>query len=350
MKVTKVLARAVSAAWSATNLTPDMAGKLLAEPGVFRGVHNMEQKDFATYRVERVTGSADDVVTYESVVKEGGRLGRAPSLLVSAGVAEYIPLPGEHAIAVGFDADTNEPACFPVSVSAVHGNVMTCVGIYEGEPWGDEFDAVNVLIPTTYIGAAGLLSTHTFHQYFQVADHTHVSQAEMGMVDARLAEASLTYRDLIDYILTPVDEDITTLKFYKKVMKKHKVGLEHDLLHFMKTGDLIVRNDAAEDDADKPATVKAATTAKAPAKPLVKANADAPLTIFVAEVAAMKGKQLQDLYGSICKLSRMKEELRQTTASKIKAHIVELVTAERLEKLIAAGAYELPGQDAKKAA
>lgn len=318
MKATKVLARAISKAFAATNLNPDLAYSLLQDPGVYRGAHNIDEKDFSTYQVQRVTGVEDETLTYETVGKEGGRLPREKaSLLVAAGVAGYTPMPGEAAIAVGFNTDDNSQAFFPVAIQSIHAEGINCAGLYEGEPWADDFEANAVLIPTVYIGQAGLLSRSVFETCFQVEGATNVNVDELVMVDARLAESGLTFRDLFDYMFTPLAEDASTTKFFKRVMKKHKVTVDHDLLHFMKTGDLVEHKSAKADE-----------------------ETASPLAQFAEDVSVMRGKPLMDLYATVCKLARVKEDARQTTASKVKAHIIELVTEARLKNLIKAGSYE----------
>lgn len=330
MKATKVLARTVSHAFAQTNISPELAFALLNGPGVYRGAHNLDAKDFESYRVDQVTGHDDDVLTYTTVSKEGKALDRSKaSLLVSAEIAKYEPYPGEYALVKGVDAESEDDAVafFPVIVNALHHETgFTCAGLYEGEPWADDFEAINVMIPTTYIGQAGLLSRHQFEHCFNIPGATNVSVDELGMVDARLAESGLTFRDLIDYMLTPTTVDASQLKFAKKVMKKHKVTDEHDILHFMKTGDLVLR------------------------QALVEEQEASQLEQFAEDVAGMGGAKLKELYATVCKLARVKEDARQTAASKVKAHIIQLVTEARLKNLIKAGAYEAHDADHKAAA
>lgn len=332
MKATKVLARMVSQEFAATNLTPDTAFALLQEAGVYRGAHALDQKDFSQFQVQQVTGHVDDALTYEFVAKQGVKLPKDKvALLVSAGVVGYKPIPGEHAFVKALD-DNDEPTLYPVIVMAEHATELNCAGIYDGEPWSADFAINDVLIPTAYIGKAGLLSVQTFKHYFQIDGATHINIEDLGMVDARLAESNLTYRDMFEYMIVDEDEFDAT-KFYRKLMKKHKVTRDHDLMHFLKTGEYVER-----------------APAKTSAKPLPqKAQADNGLTAFGEHVMQLRGKQLQDLYAAVCRVGRVKEADRQTTAAKVKAHILEVVTEARLDKLITAGAYEAPAEGSKAA-
>lgn len=336
MKATKILARAVSSAFAQTNISPEVAFNLLSGPGVFRGAHNLDATDFTRYRVDRVTGHADDNVLYETVASEGAKLAKdRVSLLVSAGAVNYSPAIGAFAIASGWDEDTETEAFYPVIVqSNSHAEGITCAGLFEGAPWSADFDPTDLLIPAAYMGAAGLLSRQAFETYFQIEGATNISMDDLPMVDARLAEGGLTYADLFEYVTTPPDEDNSyeATKFFKKLMKKHKVGQQHDLFKFLMTGDYV------ENTLTKP-EVEDETVEET-----------APLALFAEHVGLLRGKQLQDLYAAVCKVARVKEADRQTTGAKIKSHIIDTVTEARLANLIKAGAYVPDATPAKKAA
>lgn len=335
MKVAEI--KVITATFAAVGMTPHYTPYLCKEAnGVFRGAYM--PNDFANYRLDLAVGADLETgkVTWETQAK-GGRLpkGTKPILGINAYDWDYAPVVGDVVFAYLDDQNTYRPAV----VKGYQKKLVTVVGEVDGEGWTANLPTDCLVVPTSLIINAGLLSPVVRSTYFD-----GLSDEELFTLGETLDNSGLTLADLLTYRTAAADE-LPTTKLYKKLGKKAGLEDHHDVTQFLLTGELVdlpkpkkaPRKPAAPkaEVIDLKAAKEQRAEKETVAKKQSKGAADAmAINEVLGAFDALTGAALKKAYTAACDLAAVDAGDRKTKAVDARQHVAEFMTAKIARHLL----------------